>query len=102
MAATSPSRVPTETGCASERLTLREAAELGYGSVSTLRRYIDAGELRAIRQGRRIWLCKKDLDALCREPILDIALLVKQASSAAPPLTREQIRLLRGVFGGAL
>lgn len=47
-------------------LKLAEAADLGYGSVSTLRRVIRAGDLPAWRRGRDLYVRPEDLEALMR------------------------------------
>jgi len=84
-------------------ISLQQAAALGYGGYSTLRKHIADGRLPAVRVGRRVKVHRKDLDALAiptavSPNTLDDAVL--RAVQAAPHLTDEQRSKLRAVLGG--
>lgn len=76
-------------------LTLREAAALGYGGYSTLRKRIREGRLSAFRLGNRLVVRRDDLDALITPvhpagpPALDpaVAAWAEGVAATAPPLS---------------
>lgn len=45
-------------------ISLQEASDLGYGSYQTLRNYIAAGKLSAVKIGGRVKVSYANLDAL--------------------------------------
>ena len=83
-------------------LTLQEAVAAGYGAYSTLRSWIAQGKLPAYKTGSRVKVLRADLDALVipvgGDPV-DAA--IDKLVATAPPLTPEQTRRLRDLFGGA-
>ena len=91
----STSTLPSAAVAVEDLLTLREAAELGYGAYSTLRKRIREGKLTAHRLGNRLVASRDDLDALIT-PVhpagpsaLDPAVIawVETVAATAPPLT---------------
>ncbi|GAA4757420.1 helix-turn-helix domain-containing protein [Gordonia alkaliphila] len=90
----STSTLPSAAVAVEDLLTLREAAELGYGAYSTLRKRIREGKLTAYHLGNRIVLHRDDLDALITPvhpagPSLDpaVAAWVESVAATAPPLS---------------
>ena len=82
-------------------LTLSEAADLGYGGYSTLRKLIAENRLPAVRLGRRVKVRRADLEALTHPTGVDpLERYVKELVDAAPRLSDEQIARLRFALGG--
>lgn len=50
------------------QISLREAADAGYGSIYTLRRWIKNGSLPAVKIGQKYKVSKTDLESL-RHPV---------------------------------
>ncbi|MBN6777562.1 helix-turn-helix domain-containing protein [Pseudoclavibacter alba] len=80
-------------------LTLQEAVAEGYGAYSTLRSWIAQGKLPASKTGSRVKILRSDLDALVipagGDPV-DAA--IERLVAAAPSLSSEQARRLRGLL----
>lgn len=79
------------------QISLREAADAGYGSIYTLRRWIKNGSLPAVKIGQKYKVSKTDLESLRHpvdapraEPIDEIKAWAKRVAETAPPLTAEQ------------
>jgi len=91
--------------CEQEWYTLREAAQVGFGGYSTLRKYIAEGDLVAYKIGGLIKVHRSDLDAL-PVPVKDrkfedIEAAIERIVATAPPLTDDQCRRLASLLGGA-
>lgn len=92
-----------------ELLTLREAAEIGYAAVPTLRMYIADGRLAAQKVGGRVKVRREDLDRMVRprqgrppaESFERLEYAITNAIAAAPPLTDDQRARIISLLGGA-
>lgn len=83
-------------------LTLQEGVAEGYGAYSTLRSWIAQGKLPAYKTGSRVKVLRTDLDALVRPAGGDpVDAAIENLVAAAPPLTPEQVRRLRGLLKDA-
>lgn len=82
-------------------LTLSEAADLGYGGYSTLRKLIAENRLPAVRLGRRVKVRLADLEALTQPTVVaPLERHIKALVDAAPRLSDDQIARLRFALGG--
>lgn len=87
-------------------LDLNTAAQHCGRSVSTLRRYIRAGRLPTVRDGRKLYVAKESLDAaVAPAPVAvaesDLKAWVRQMVDAAPPLRPEQCDIILSAFASA-
>ena len=93
---------PPPTSDQSHYLTLAESVALGYGAYQTLRGYIAAGKLPAVKIGGRVKILRADLDALAvpirPAQVEDVEAAVARIVAAAPPLSESQIRQLGAAF----
>ncbi|MCO4253881.1 MULTISPECIES: helix-turn-helix domain-containing protein [Micrococcaceae] len=89
------------------RLDLGAAAVCSGRSVITLRRYIKAGRLPAVKDGRKIYVTRPDLDAAVTPiPIVasdsDLKSWARRMAAAAPPFRPEQRDIIVSTFTTAL
>ena len=86
-------------------LTLQQAAAEGYAAYSTLRKYITAGRLPAVKVGSRVKVLRADLEALAvavrPATFEEIEAAAERLAASAPPLNDAQVRRLSTIFGGA-
>jgi excisionase family DNA binding protein len=102
---TTETRVPASRG--NFGLTLAEAAERsGYG-VSTLRRHIKDGGLRAVKAKGRVYIRPDDLDEFA-EPVAmnsteeSLQEWAKRVAAKAPPFSAEQRAIILSAFATTL
>lgn len=92
---------PTEA----KYLSLQDAVADGYGAYQTLRKYIADGRLPAVKIGSRIKVLRSDLEMLAipkrAMSFEEIEAAAERIAAAAPPLSVNQVRRLRSIFGGA-
>ncbi|WP_369744462.1 helix-turn-helix domain-containing protein [Paenarthrobacter sp. AMU7] len=87
-----------------QMLDLKAAADRSNRSVDTIRRYIKAGRLPAVRDGRKLYVTADDLDKALSEDrgqlsnASDLKAWAQRMAAEAPPLKPEQIRILRSAF----
>lgn len=88
------------------RLSLKDAAERGYGGYSTLRKKISSGELPAERVGRRYLILESDLEALVAPVVgrptehASVSAAIDRIVASAPRLSKEQRERLATLLGG--
>ena len=85
-------------------MTLKQAQEEGYGSISSLRRRIESGKLPAYRTARTLRVKREDLDAMF-EPVAvtaeaEMQQLAKEVAATAPKLNAEQREQLAAILRG--
>lgn len=92
-------------------LSLYEAEAAGYGAYSTLRSWIAAGRLPAVRTGRRIKIRLEDLEAFARPAVVhhseakpapetELNFAIARIVANAPRLTQRQREQLATIIGG--
>lgn len=92
---------------AATRLDLNAAAECSGRSVITLRRYIRTGRLPAVKDGRKVYVTRTDLDAAVAPiPVVasdnDLKNWARRMAAAAPPFRPEQRDIIVSTFTSAL
>lgn len=77
---------------------MKEAIRLGYGSRTKLTKWVKAGKLPAVRNGRYVFFKQEDLDAMFQPAMPTEAQRLKtlqqQIADAAPSLSAEAKREL--------
>lgn len=89
------------------RLDLDAAHEYSGRSVITLRRYIRTGRLPAVKDGRKVYVTKADLEAaITPVPVVasdsDLKNWARRMAAAAPPFRPEQRDIIVATFTSAL
>lgn len=92
---------------ANTNLDLDTAAERSGRSVITLRRYIKTGRLPAVRDGRKLYVAKEELDAaVAPVPVVvaesDLKAWARRMAAAAPPFRPEQRDVVVSAFTSTL
>lgn len=88
-------------------IDLKVAAQRSGRSVITLRRYIKSGRLPAVRDGRKLYVYSKHLDAAVA-PVTttasnsDLKAWARRMAAAAPPFRQEQRDLIVATFTSTL
>jgi hypothetical protein len=88
-------------------LDLNTAAQDCGRSVITLRRYIKAGRLPAVRDGHKLYVAKESLDAaVAPAPVVvaenGLKAWAQRKAAAAPPFRPEQCDIILSAFTSAL
>lgn len=92
---------------ATATLDLDHASERSGRSIITLRRYIRAGRLPAIRDGRKLYVVPSELDAaVAPVPVVveqsDLKAWARRMAASAPPIRPEQRDIIVSAFASAL